>query len=289
MDWLKRMNEALCYIESNLDGEIDYGVVAQKACCSIYHFQRMFSYMAEVPLSEYIRCRRLANAAFDLQNTDAKVIDIALKYGYDSPTAFTRAFQNMHGITPNAAKEKGVMLKAYPPITFQISIKGAAIMNYRIEEKGEIRVVGLKLSTTMENGACYTEIPEFWAEAARSGKAESIASLIENEPLGMLGISSCDGIPLESKFDYYIAAATGKPVPEGAEEFIIPAATWAIFECIGPMPQAIQDLQRRIVTEWLPSSGYEYGKAPDIEVYYDEDSTKPDTRSEVWIPVINKP
>jgi AraC family transcriptional regulator len=105
----------------------------------------------------------------------------------------------------------------------------------------------------------------------------------------MLGISSCDGIPLESKFDYYIAAATGKPVPEGAEEFIIPAATWAIFECIGPMPQAIQDLQRRIVTEWLPSSGYEYGKAPDIEVYYDEDSTKPDTRSEVWIPVINKP
>ena len=110
MDWLKRMNEALCYIESNLDGEIDYGVVAQKACCSIYHFQRMFSYMAEVPLSEYIRCRRLANAAFDLQNTDAKVIDIALKYGYDSPTAFTRAFQNMHGITPNAAKEKGVML-----------------------------------------------------------------------------------------------------------------------------------------------------------------------------------
>ena len=288
MDWLKRMNEALCYIESNLDGEIDYMVIAQKACCSVYHFQRMFSYMAEVPLSEYIRCRRLANAAFDLQNTDTKVIDVALKYGYDSPTAFTRAFQNMHNITPNSAKERGVMLKAYPPITFQISIKGATIMNYRIEEKGQIRVVGMKISSTMENGACYTQIPKFWAQTAQSGKVAEIASLIDREPFGILGISSCDGVPNESKFDYYIAAATDKPIPEGTEEFTIPAATWAIFECIGPMPNAIQDLQKRIVTEWLPSSGYEYGKAPDIEVYYDEDGTKPDTRSEVWIPVVKK-
>lgn len=288
MDWLVRMNEATGYIEGNLDGQIDYTIIAQKACCSVYHFQRMFSYMAEVPLSEYIRCRRLASAAFDLQNTSEKVIDIGLKYGYDSPTAFTRAFQNMHGVTPNAAREKGVMLKAYPPITFQISIKGATIMNYRIEEKGEFRVVGIKLHTTMENGECYSAIPKFWGEAVQNGKIAQVASLIDSEPLGMLGISACDAVPALNEFDYYIAAPTSKAATEITEELIVPAATWAIFECVGPMPAAIQDLQKRIHTEWLPTSGYEYGNAPDIEVYYDEDGTKADTKSEVWIPVVKK-
>ncbi len=289
MDWLKRMNDALEYIESSLDAEIDYAIIAAKACCSVYHFQRMFSYMAEAPLSEYIRNRRLSRAAFDLQNTDGKVIDIALKYGYESPTAFTRAFQNLHGITPNAARERGVTLKAFPPISFQISIKGASIMNYRIEEKGAFRIVGAKLSTTMENGACYKEIPAFWGESAMNGTIAKLGPMIDSEPYGMLGVSCCDEpLTATSKFDYFIAAPTGKAVPEGMEEYTVPAATWAVFECVGPMPASIQALQKRIVTEWFPSSGYEYGGAPDIEVYLDEDSSKPDVRSEVWVPVVQK-
>lgn len=290
MDWLKRMNEAIGYIEENLEGKIDYLAVAQKACCSSYHFQRMFSYMAEVPLSEYIRRRRLSCAAFDLQNTEDKVIDIALKYGYDSPTAFTRAFQNLHGITPNAAREEGVMLKAYPPISFQISIKGASVMNYKIEKKEAFRIVGPKLSTTMENSVCFEDIPKFWNETAMSGKIAQLGSMIDQAPFGMLGVSACDSESMGaiSAFDYYIAAPTSKAVPDGMEEFTVPAATWAVFECIGPMPGAIQEMQKRITTEWLPTSGYEYGSAPDIEVYYDKDGTKPDTRSEVWIPVVKK-
>lgn len=289
MNWLKRMNEALEYIEANLDGEIDYTRIAQKACCSAYHFQRMFSYMAEVPLSEYIRRRRLTRAAFDLQNTGRKVIDIALKYGYDSPTAFTRAFQKLHGITPGAAREKGAALKAYPPIAFQVSIKGATVMNYKIEEKDAFRIVGPKLSTSMEDNLCYKEIPEFWNKVAMSGKISQLGPMINQKPFGMLGISVCTGLPTDSsQFDYYIAAPTDQAVPEGMEELSVPAATWAVFECVGPMPGAIQEMQKRIVSEWLPSSGYEYGNAPDIEVYYDEDGTKPDARSEVWIPVVKK-
>ncbi|MDR1630853.1 MAG: AraC family transcriptional regulator [Oscillospiraceae bacterium] len=288
MDWLKRMNEALDYVEEHLADELDYAAIAQKACCSVYHFQRMFSYMAEVPLSEYIRLRRLSLAAVDLQNSGEKVIDIALKYGYESPTAFTRAFQNMHGLTPNAARQKGVVLKAYPPISFHISVKGASIMQYRIEEKSAFRVVGAKCSSTMENGVCYAQIPAFWAETVQSGKAAEIVRLMNGEPMGMLGISACDMVPHENKFDYYIAAASAIPAPVGMEEFTMPAATWAIFECTGPMPAAIQELQKRIVTEWLPGSGYEYGNAPDIEVYYDEDVSKPDSKSEVWIPVMKK-
>ncbi len=289
MDWLTRMNEAIEYVESRLDGKIDYAAVAQKACCSAYHFQRLFSYMAEVPLSEYIRRRRLSRAAFDLQNTDERVLDIALKYGYDSPTAFTRAFQSLHGIAPNAAREKGVMLKAYPPIAFQVSIKGAVIMDYRIVKKEAFRIVGPKLSTTMENEACYREIPKFWEEAGQSGRLAKLASMMGKQPLGMLGVSAC-GEPCSDniKFDYYIAVSTDQAVPEGMEEFTVPAATWAVFPCIGPMPAAIQEMQKRIAAEWLPSSGYEYGMAPDIEVYCEEDGTREDTRSEVWIPVVKK-
>ncbi|MCQ4637717.1 AraC family transcriptional regulator [Anaerovorax odorimutans] len=291
MDWLKRMNEALEYIEDNLDGEIDYAVIARKACCSVYHFQRIFSYMAEVPLSEYIRRRRLSKAAFDLQNTDMRVIDVALKYSYDSPTSFTRAFQKLHGITPIAAREKGALLRAYPPIAFQVSIKGATAMNYKIEEKEAFRIVGFKLSTTMENDACYQEIPKFWGEIAGTGKIGSLGPMINKEPFGMLGVSVC-GEPFADsstfKFDYYIAAPSDQAAADGMDEFIVPAATWAVFECIGPMPGAVQEMQKRIATEWLPTSGYEYGEAPDIEVYYDEDGSKADTRSEIWIPIVKK-
>lgn len=291
MDWLNRMNEAIAYIEHHLDGEINYAAVAQIACCSPYHFQRMFSYMAEVPLSEYIRRRRLTLAAVDLQNTAEKVIDVALRYGYDSPTAFTRAFQNQHDITPNAARDKGVTLNAYPAISFQVSIKGATVMKYKIEEKGAFRIVGPKLSTTMENEACYKEIPAFWNEVAMGGKIAQLGAMIDQPPFGMLGVSACGDTPItdySTRFDYYIAAPTSKAVPQGMVEYMVPAATWAVFECSGPMPGSIQELQRRVATEWLPGSGYEYGNAPDIEVYYDEDGTKPDARSEVWIPVVKK-
>lgn len=289
MDWLKQMNEALEYIENNLDGQVNFQVAAQKACCSVYHFQRMFSYMAEVPLSEYIRRRRLSKAAFDLQNTEDKVIDVALKYGYDSPTAFTRAFQKLHEITPNQAKKKGAVLKAYPPIAFQVSIKGAKLMNYKIEEKKAFRIVGTKLSTTMEDGACYREIPKFWEESGKQGKLAELAKCITKEPYGVLGVSICNEPMTETaRFDYLIAASTDLPVPQGMEEFTVPAASWAIFECIGPIPGAIQEMQKRITTEWLPTSGYAYGNAPDIEVYCDEDGTKPDTRSEIWVPVVKK-
>jgi AraC family transcriptional regulator len=113
-DWIQKMNNAIAYIESNLDGEVDVNEAARIAVCSIYHFQRFFSFIAEIPLSEYIRRRRLTLAAFEIQQSNAKVIDVALKYGYESPEAFTRAFRNMHGITPTATKDNGTQLKQTP-------------------------------------------------------------------------------------------------------------------------------------------------------------------------------
>ena len=135
MDWLSRMNSALAYVENNLTEEINYETLAQIACCSAHNFCKVFSYITDVSLSEYIRRRRLTLAALELQNSSLKVIDIAVKYGYDSPVSFSRAFQVLHGVTPTRARTDGVTLKAYPKLSFQLSIKGEKEMDYRIETK----------------------------------------------------------------------------------------------------------------------------------------------------------
>lgn len=285
MEWLDRLNQAIGYIENNLDSEINYSHLARIACCSTFHFQRMFSYIANVPLSEYIRRRRMSAAAFELQNSDVKIIDLSMRYGYESPTAFNRAFQNVHGISPSAARAEGVSLKAYPRISFQITIKGDVEMNYRIEKKEAFRIVGVKEHLDMTVEESMERVPQFWAETFQNGMFEVVSKLADREPCGVLGVSTC----MNGKdFDYYIACATDREAPENAEEYVVPAATWAIFECVGPMPHAIQELQKRIVTEWLPTSGYEYADAPDIEVYPEGDTSSQNYKCEVWLPVVIK-
>ncbi len=285
MEWLDCLNKAVAYMEAHMEDGIDLERVAQIACCSPFHFQRMFSYIADLPLSEYIRRRKMTRAAFDLQNGSEKIIDIALKYGYESPTAFNRAFQSVHGIAPSAARAEGVKLKAYPPISFKITIKGEAEMNYRIEKKDAFKVVGVRQHFAMSIEDSFANVPLFWQTTAQSGAIPKLCGLMNREPYGILGVSTC----MNGKdFDYYIAVATQSETPEGFVDYVVPECTWAIFECIGPMPTAIQTLQKRIVSEWLPSSGYEYANAPDIEVYLEGDQQAQDYRCEVWLPIVKK-
>ncbi len=282
MDWLERLNRAVTYIEDNLEGNIEIGEAAKIACCSSFHFQRMFSYIAGVPLSEYIRRRRMTCAALRLQQGEAKVIDLALAYGYDSPTAFSRAFAMIHGLPPSAARQKGALLKAYPRLKFLITIKGDTEMNYRIEHKEAFRIVGVMRHFNLTIEESFEKVPQFWGEVSSNGDIETVIETGNAEPCGVLGVCTCmDG----RDFDYYIACASNKPVPEGMSDYVVPACDWAVFECIGPMPNAMQQLQTRIITEWLPVSGYEYADAPDIEVYTQGDMQSPDYRSEVWLPV----
>ncbi len=285
MDWLNRLNEAVNYIEDGLSSEIDLERAAQIACCSVFHFQRMFSYIAGIPLGEYIRRRKMTEAAFDLQKNGLKVIDAALKYGYESPTSFNRAFQSVHGVSPANARAEGVCLKAYPRISFKIMIRGDAEMNYRIETKEAFRIVGPKKHYKMDVESNFAEVPLFWQEQTQAGVIPRLCELMNCEPSGILGVCTC----MEGKdFDYYISVASDKPAPEDLAEYEVPACTWAIFECIGPMPKAIQELQTRIVSEWLPVSGYEYADAPDIEVYFEGDQSSADYRCEVWLPITKK-
>ena len=280
MDTLENMKLAIDYIESNLDGEIEYARIAQIAFCSQYHFQRMFGFLTGVPLSEYIRRRRLTLAAFDLQNGAEKIIDIALKYGYNSPDSFSRAFVAMHGIIPSKAREKGISLKAYPRITFSLSLKGVVEMNYRIEQKASFNIVGIKRRFSHVEGL-GENIGKMWREIP-SETIGQIAGLGD----GLVAVYS--GMYEDNTTDYYIASITEQDCPESMSKLAIPTLTWAIFEITGPMPTAMAEIWGRIFSEWFPTSGYEHAEAPEVEWYSNGDMSSPDYKSEIWIPVVKK-
>ena len=187
MEWLDRLNRAVDYIENHLEDEISYEEAAKLACCSTFHFQRMFSYIAGVPLSEYIRRRRMTAAAFNLQIGSDKVLDIALRYGYDSPTAFNRAFQSIHGVSPKSAKEMGVSLKTYPRISFHITIKGDAEMNYRIEKKEPFRIIGAKMLLEKEIEQNFQSVPLFWQKTTEKGLMAKLPQSDEWRAEGRIG------------------------------------------------------------------------------------------------------
>ena len=287
MEWLESWNKAVNYIEGHLESEISMHEVAKLVCCSSFRFQRMFSYMTNLSLTEYIRRRKMTRAAAELQH-GAKVVDVAFRYGYESPTAFNRAFRSVHGVSPSMAKKEGIVLKAYPPISFHITIKGEAEMKYRIEKKDAFRIVGYhKKINGMEGN--FQEIPAFWEKTEQAGGIPKLCVLMDGEPKAMLGVTCSAENCCE---DYYIAVASSAPASVGMEEYMIPAAMWAVFECVGPIegPKecVMGDLQKRIFTEWLPTSGYAYADAPDVEVYPQGDLTAKDYHCEVWLPVVKK-
>ena len=281
MEWVERLNQSINYIEEHLTGEIDYEQLGRIACCSAYHYQRMFTYMAGISLAEYIRRRKMSLAAADLQSGNERIIDIAEKYGYQSPTAFTRAFESFHGIAPSSVKGEGVCVKSFSPIMFQIAVKGATEMNYRIETKEAFRILGVSCPLDKEIENNFMVVPKMWQEASVNGTIQKLAGIMDTPPMGLLGVSACND---EEQWKYYIAVSSTKASAE-FEEYIVPASTWAIFSGSGTN-QSIQELEQRIVTEWLPSSGYEYANAPDLEVYLNPDPQN--AQYEVWIPVVRK-
>lgn len=274
MEWIDRLNRAMDYLEGHLDAP-DWQEAARTACCSPYHFQRMFTLLAGLPLSEYVRRRRMSRAAADLQNGE-RILDVAAKYGYSSPTAFNRAFQSVHGLPPSQAKKPGVSLKSHPPLRFTITVQGVEEMDYRIEQRPAFRIVGVSAPLKKDMEENFQCVPQLWGQAAVDGTIPRLAALMDGEPRGLLGV--CDG--LESA-KYYIAVASSAPAGEGLEAYTVPALTWAVFPGAGESAAAVQALERRVVTEWLPTSGYEYAEGPDVEVYLNPECSK----FEVWIPV----
>lgn len=287
LEIIKGLNNAIEYIENNLDSTIAIDEIAKVAFISRYHFQRMFHAITGFTLGEYIRNRRLTLAAEELTSKDAKVTDIAAKYSYESIDAFTKAFQRLHGVTPAKIKKGNVRVKSFPKLAFQISIKGECEMNYRIVEKDEFKVFGVDFETTIVGNALYKEIPEFCEKIWADGTHHKI-----NKFLGYPKMNMLHGIHYDYKEDgsrrYMMGwEVSDKDIPNEYKIVEVSSYTWVVFDEKGNNLNrvAISDLWKRIYLEWFPTAGFEEIEGPCVEKYFWDDNQYDSYSCEVWIPV----
>ena len=273
--WTEGIKNAIDYIEDNLTEELTIEDIAAKAYVSAFHFQRIFNVLCGYTVGEYIRNRRLSLAAQELTKADAKVTDVALKYGYDSPDSFARAFTRFHGISPSAAKLKSARLKSFAPLRIKVTLEGGNMLEHRIVEKAQFTVMGKVRS--FDTDTSYSEIPKFWDEHFASGGSKYVC--------GMYGIC----MDMNGKqFDYMIADnyLPWNEIPEGYETRVIPAGTWAVFPCRGEWPKALQDVNTKIWSEWLPGcKEYKLAGNYNVEMYAPPAENPEDNYCEIWIPV----
>ncbi len=271
-NWTEGIQNSIKYIEENLTEDLNINDIASKAYVSPFYFQKIFSILCGFTVGEYIRNRRLALAAEELSSANVKVIDIALKYGYDSPDSFTRAFTKFHGISPSASKEKGAAIKSFAPVRIKLTLEGGTMIEYKIVDKAAFTIMGKCRKFNMETS--YEEIPKFWAEHYENGGGEIIK--------GMFG-ACVDGDG--KSFDYFIADMyfPWTDIPDGCITKNFPEGTWAVFPYRGECPKALQDVNTKIWSEWLPNcKEYELSGNYNLEVYLDKEY------GEIWVPVRKK-
>jgi len=284
MNWNESISRAIEYIENNLTNGISIENIANCLYISPFYFQKGFSMLCGYEVGEYIRNRRLTLAAYELLHTDKKIIDIALKYGYDSPDSFTKAFTRFHGSTPTLVR-RGGKIKEFAPLKINIMLKGGYTMEYKIEEKEAFKVIGLKDSFKYETA--NQEIPRMWEMFFMKNVFSKI------KPKYAINIDNDMG---SNEFDYIIGddySSTLK-IPKDFEIMEIPKFTWVVFSCIGPSSVKIQETNKKIFKEWLPSSNeYEIAARYNIEMYANPADYKNGTDDEkyyyeIWIPIKRK-
>ncbi len=273
--WIEGFQKSIDFIEQNLTEELDIEEISGKAALSPFYYQRIFGALCGMTVGEYIRARRMTLAAQELARADAKVIDAAVKYGYDSPDSFAKAFQRFHGISPSQAREPGALLRFFAPLHIKVTLEGGNMLDYRIVEKAPFTIVGVRRKFNSDTG--YQEIPKFWTEYMAQGEKCHI--------MGTFGVcAETNG----EEFDYWIADLY-KPwedIPDGCETYQIPGSLWAQFVCKGPLPDALQSVNTKIWSEWLPSlQGYELAGKYNLEVYGPPAEKPEDTESYIWIPL----
>ncbi len=293
MNWISGIQRAIDYVEEHLTEEIDYGAVAKEACSSEFHFQRVFGVVCGFSLGDYVRMRRLSLAAEDLIRSDEKVIEIALKYGYETPESFTRAFVRFHGVTPTDAR-RGSNVKSFSRLSVKLILTGGNVMDYRIEKLDAFQIVcKRKVVATAGSDTATADISGFWDECAANGTTQKIIGLFPEKPMlkGMLGICFSASMEPLDKFPYGIGVEyDGRPLSDDELEIVdVPAYTYAVFTCKGKMPDVFQETYKKIVTEFFPQNAkYEYGQGIELEVYPSEDVDDPNYECEIWIAVNEK-
>lgn len=285
MEWMKIIGNAISYIERHITDELSVQAIAAEVNVSPFYFQKGFAILCGFTVSEYVRSRRLALAGNDLATTDERVIEIAMRYGYDSPDSFTKAFTRFHGVTPVSVRKDGALLKSFAPLKIRFSLEGGYLMDYKIVKKEAFTVIANARTFSYE-GAKET-VPKFWQEHFQTGKGAVIC--------GCYGIN----IDLEmgqETFEYLIADPYNpqKEIPDGFVTRTIPAFDWAVFPCRGAVPDALQDVNTKIYTEWLPAlKDYEFAAGYCVEYYddptkYEKGTMDDNYYCEIWIPVKKK-
>ncbi len=271
-NWIEGFQESIDFMEQHLTDELDIEEIAGKAALSPFYYQRIFGTLCNMTVGEYIRARRMTLAARELARSDVKVIDVAVRYGYDSPDSFAKAFQRFHGITPSQAKEPGASLRSLAPLHIKITLEDGNMLDYRIVETAPFTIMGVR--RPFNSDTSYQEIPKFWDEWLAKG---------ENRPvLGTFGVC----LDMKGKdFDYWIADLY-KPweeIPAGCETRVIPGSYWAQFPCT---IKTLQDTNTKIWSEWLPSlNGYTLAGEYDIEVYLPPEEGSNDMTVYIWVPL----
>ena len=296
MEWVIGIQKAIDYIEDHITEELDYRTIAKVGFSSEYHFQRVFSILCGYPLGEYIRSRRLTLAGMELAADKSKVIDVAVKYGYDSPDSFTKAFTRFHGLPPSAAREPGVQLRSFTRLSIRIALEGGSSMNYRLEEKQEMVFTGYKRFFAGTPGERAEQEEKFYMTTRLN---QYVLSGLSGDSITCYSVMTNFQ---ETGYDFYIAARLGEWEREHLEQMLgnaedaarfenitIPAGTYVVCEterCKYPT-MVYEDLRRRIVEEWLPSSGYLLAEAPEISVtHWFSDPDREKRYIELWIPVV---
>ncbi|WP_250816180.1 AraC family transcriptional regulator [Clostridium swellfunianum] len=286
MNFIQNLQRAIDYMEEYILEPITYEDVAKHVYMSSYHFHRTFSLVTGITANEYIRTRRLSMAGQEISISDEKVIDIALKYGYDSPESFTKAFTRFHGITPNAARRAGMKLKSFNRLIIKIKLEGGTVMDYRIEKREAFKLLAkvkkFRNESISEEG--NTEIPDFWKECGDNGTFDILKQNTNRNDI----YGACAPISKEStQFDYGIGVefSIGN-VPEGYTIWEVKPTLWAVFKCIGDTADCIGETWEKIFSEFLPGSEYSMLDDTDFELYSEDN--KADCFCEIWIPVEKK-
>ncbi|MFE3454251.1 effector binding domain-containing protein [Nonomuraea sp. NPDC059194] len=282
---LERLNQAMDYIESNLDRQIEGAELARIAVTSEYHFRRLFSALAGIPLSEYVRRRRLTVAGAEVIAGSEPLLDIAVRYGYGSGEAFARAFRAVHGVGPGEARRTGAALQSQARMSFRLIVEGSSTMRYRIVEKAEFTLVGRKARVPLVHEGMNPAIVDFVRGVGQEA-LDRIERLSDQEPRGVVNVSdNLSGSREEgAELDYWVGAVTGADTPADLDSLAVPAGTWAVFESSGPFPEALQYLWRDVFTQWFPSNPYRSRPGPEISAArVSSDGTQAD--AELWIPV----
>ncbi|MGQ4729455.1 AraC family transcriptional regulator [Streptomyces sp. Ju416(a)] len=283
---LERLNDAMEHIEAHLGERIEAADLARIAMTSEYHFRRMFSALAGLPLSEYIRRRRMTVAGAEvLGDRDRSLLDVATRYGYDTGEGFARAFRAVHGIGPGEARRTGAALRSQQRLTFRLVVEGSSAMRYSLVEKDAFRVVGKKGRVPLIHEGPNPAIAEFIRSIGRE-ELDRIAALSDQEPAGIVGVSDqLDPSRAEgTELDYWHGVVSAAEPPADLDALDVPAGTWAVFESEGAFPQTLQYLWRDVFTQWFPSNPYASRPGPEIlRVRLTEDGKR--AEAELWIPV----